>query len=279
MCRAGYRAIFKIPDSKIVLLTEKMLRGEVEYLDERGTHANRPHRISIEVHDSIYAHILSFPTYESHYARAEGEPERRYLEPALNVSEMYDLWIQMRRDNHDEQECSENYYRRVFNLEFDLKFGQPKADTCDSCDRLNARVKIARSLNNQPQVQKIKMCLIFIRFNLFLADESLFSPETKKMSLIPRGKKFIESLFFPDTKKMSLFPRGQNSLNLVFFHVFVVKSSRQSLNIIGLTDFNCGVLILLEVSYSNPRQNTFNMNFDLWDIKTFFWYLGKKDFQ
>ena len=158
VCKMEFRKIYGITDGKIQHLTGLMLGGEILFLDRRGTHDNRPHTVALDIHDAVVEHINSFQTYVSHYVRQEGEPERLYLDPGLSLSKMYDIFLQMRR-NAEEPECYEHYYRHIFMTEFNLKFGQPKQDCCDYCDRFNARIKIARDLNNDDEVEFKKLLI------------------------------------------------------------------------------------------------------------------------
>ena len=38
---------------------------------------------------------------------------------------------------------SQDYYRRVFNTEFNLGFGLPRTDTCARCDELALAIKVS----------------------------------------------------------------------------------------------------------------------------------------
>ena len=97
----------------------------------------------------------------SHYSRLD-TPLKRFLDPKLNVSRMYQLYLEKEEPQviSREQEIvkarqerrfplpqkmqptvSEHFYRKVFNSDFNLGFALPRTDTCATCDRLNLVLK------------------------------------------------------------------------------------------------------------------------------------------
>lgn len=76
-------------------------------------------------------HIRSFPHVESHYCRAN--LTKNYLDPALSVSKMYQLYHQQETKNRN-QPVQEWKYRDIFNHDFNLAFHKPKKDRCDRCE-------------------------------------------------------------------------------------------------------------------------------------------------
>jgi len=117
-----------------VTIKLKIQNGEVCPKDGRGTHLNRPHRIEEDTKEQIRAHIREFPKYESHYTRNIGDLENRCLEPHLSLAKMYRLYVE--RMNQQAAPQSKFWlYRHIFYTEFKLKFGMPKLDCCDYCDK------------------------------------------------------------------------------------------------------------------------------------------------
>jgi hypothetical protein len=58
--------------------------------DRSGT--NIPtNKTAHKVTDSVYNHIATFPSYESHYCREMSG--RKFLEPGLTISQMHKLYI------------------------------------------------------------------------------------------------------------------------------------------------------------------------------------------
>ena len=97
----------------------------------------------------------------SHYSRKDAQ-QKRFLNPNLNIMWMYNLIyleamesevlerekdiIRARQERRPIPEklklaVGEHTYRKVFNSEFNLRFGLPCLDTCATCDRLNLALK------------------------------------------------------------------------------------------------------------------------------------------
>lgn len=81
----------------------------------------------------------SFPRDVSHYTRNIQE-DIEHLPPDLSVPKLYWAFQQTYPDN---TKIKFKYYKKVFANNFpNLKFRQPRMDTCETCDRLkilNAR--------------------------------------------------------------------------------------------------------------------------------------------
>jgi hypothetical protein len=123
-----------------------MKEGELSPRDMRGKHGNRPNKVPDQTRTDIRDHIKSFPTYESHYTRNQSDNSKCYLNPELTVSAMYDMYIQFQRNNGG-AEAEEWLYRDIFSREFDLKIGDPKLDSCDTCDKYKAQLSSANIPN------------------------------------------------------------------------------------------------------------------------------------
>ena len=109
-------------------------------------------------------HIKSFPARESHYSRHKNS-QRLYLSPDLSIERMYEQFLQIhspeyihymeiKREaliNHQPLDfltevkpiISKHYYHDVFVNEFNLQFGYPHSDTCDTCDALKLKIDSA----------------------------------------------------------------------------------------------------------------------------------------
>jgi len=105
--------------------------GDESFSERRGKHAPA-HKTSDEDVECIRRHINSFPNYMSHYCRKDS-PDARYLSQNLNLALMYRMYMD---DCHQQGKppVSESKYRKVFYNDFNLKFKEPKKDTCSKCD-------------------------------------------------------------------------------------------------------------------------------------------------
>ena len=47
-------------------------------------------------------------------------------------------------------------YHEIFNTEFNISFGYPRSDICDTCERQQVELRMAEIANNAAEVRKIK---------------------------------------------------------------------------------------------------------------------------
>ena len=76
---------------------------------------------------TITAHILPFPTVESHYCRSSSS--KQYLHPSLNIPKMYPVCSHR---NVGQDKLSFVTYSRIFK-KMNLSFHKPKKDLCSLC--------------------------------------------------------------------------------------------------------------------------------------------------
>jgi len=155
VCRQTFMHIYAVSKKRIEVLIQKLKVGTNVPQDMRGLHHNRPKKIADEILQQIEAHIASFPTYESHYTRnANINIEKQSLEAGLSLSKLYGLFIEKQRMN-DSPECEEWIYRDVFSKRFNLRFGSPKQNCCDTCDRFMTRLLSIEQPENLQQTQEL----------------------------------------------------------------------------------------------------------------------------
>ena len=93
---------------------------------------------------------MSFPTRQSHYSR-QNNNERVYLSPELSIEQMYEQFLQLHNPEyveymkHKREALINHYYHDVFVKEFNIHFGFPCSDTCDTCDLLKIRIDSAEN--------------------------------------------------------------------------------------------------------------------------------------
>jgi hypothetical protein len=112
-------------------------RGKFEYIqkslkstgqspqDARGTHKNRPRKISQQTLNKIDAHVKSFKGRTSHYSMEK--TSKIYLPEELNVTKMFNMF----KEANSDVTISYETYRTAFK-KFNISFGYPRSDTCTS---------------------------------------------------------------------------------------------------------------------------------------------------
>lgn len=138
VCRKTLLDIFGVTKGRMEHIVSEMRAGKLVPEDHRWAHHTRPNKVPEIVPQQIRNHIQGYSTYESHYCRPRAPAGTRYLSPDLNVSIMFENFLQTQRDNGD-QECEEWVYYSIFNREVPkLRLCTPKTETCDECDRYKA---------------------------------------------------------------------------------------------------------------------------------------------
>jgi hypothetical protein len=100
--------------------------------ERRGTHTNRPHKISADIWEMVKTHWGLYPHKETHYGR---KSSRKYFEnPCLNVKILYEGFKEYYFDEigfHLKMKyCT---YHRYFRENSVYSFRQPRTDVCDFC--------------------------------------------------------------------------------------------------------------------------------------------------
>ena len=116
-------------------------------------HKNRPHAIPEDLKDKVRQHISSFPSRESHYSR-QSNKNRKYLPDGLSIARMYQLYLEKHEPDIQDGEkpkVKEWLYRKIFTEEFNIGFGYPRSDTCETCDLL----KVA--IDNADEQERVKL--------------------------------------------------------------------------------------------------------------------------
>ena len=175
VCQKAFVLIHGFGKRRLEFLRKKMPVGSaVPELDRRGKHCNRPLKVSEELHQKVREHIMSFPARQSHYSR-HNNPGRLYLSPDLSIARMYQMFLgkydptyvahmERKREaliNHqlaDSEEIkplvSEHYYHDIFVNEFNIHFGFPRSDTCDTCDSLKVKIDTAENEEDKTELEK-----------------------------------------------------------------------------------------------------------------------------
>lgn len=131
VCKRYFLQTFQISDGRMTRAIKKLKIGDQPGSDKRGS-GIPVNKISDERINVVRKHISSFPSYQSHYTRAEN-PNRKYLAPDLNVRLMYNLYREYCKEENI-LPVEEPIYRRSFNNDFNLHFHVPRKDTCLKCD-------------------------------------------------------------------------------------------------------------------------------------------------
>lgn len=145
VCKESYLSSIDRSQRRIERFHDKAARNE--FTDKRVKHTKS--RTTDDARTFIREHIESFPGMPSHYCRASSSKE--YLAPDLNLSKMYNLYVEKCAEN-DVVPVKSHMYRNIFNTEFNLGYHVPKKYRCDQCMEYQAETdanKVTRTLQEK----------------------------------------------------------------------------------------------------------------------------------
>lgn len=116
--------------------------------DQRGQH-EPPNKISSEALDLVKNHILSIPTYESHYCRKK-TGDKRFLPSFYTLCRLYEEYKTWVAPN---QQVSRKIYESVFH-KMNIGIKKYSKDTCQNCDRLNSLISNEKNLEKRESLKE-----------------------------------------------------------------------------------------------------------------------------
>lgn len=162
VCQKAFCSVYGFGPKRLLILRKKQGKdGTCLEPDRRGKH-DKHATVDEDLKDLIREHIQSFPARHSHYSRQDNAG-RVYLSPELSIARLHRMfleahdpeYVQMQEDNlqrriaHQSVEklrkplVSEHLYHDIFVTEFNIHFGYPRSDTCDTCDSLKLQIEQA----------------------------------------------------------------------------------------------------------------------------------------
>lgn len=126
VCKKALLSTLQINDSRLDTAFHKYLNCDT-LSDLRGQACGGWNALPLSKTDEVRAHIESFPKYVSHYTREK--TNAKYLNANLSLSKLYQLYKE-----EAEGPVSESFYKNIFCERFNLRFKQPKKDSCLKCD-------------------------------------------------------------------------------------------------------------------------------------------------
>jgi hypothetical protein len=149
VCKKFFLATLDISQKFVyIALKNRELVTGIPVPSKAGKH--RKKFISDQSRNFVMNHIITFPTFESHYRRTE--TSRKYLESTLSVPKMYDMYVE-KCSEFQESPVKISFYRQIFNTEFNISFNKPKNDLCDTCEKF----KISNDIENIDYQNHLKL--------------------------------------------------------------------------------------------------------------------------
>jgi len=204
VCKTAFCALFGVGKSVIDRLIKNLKSNIPSPIDCRGKHQNRPNRITEDVLFKINTHINSFPKCESHYSRNDNM-NVKYLSPNLNISKLYKLYLKEYEPEHFESMqkgekikpiVKQDFFYDYFRNNFNLSFGTPKTDTCQTCDKLKVLISDETDVEKKQEFEVEK--------DIHLRKSELFYNDLKMYAKEAQSNTNIEVLSFDYQQNMPL---------------------------------------------------------------------------
>lgn len=230
VCKNAFISINGISRGKIDYILKQLKETGTTPTYRKGKHDKRPHKLSNAVIEAIRNHIKSFKGRESHYSKKDSN--KTYLPSELNVSKMFKMF---QEDN--ENACSLESYRTIFNNEFNISFGYPRTDTCSTCDsyvvKKNYLDKQLAEENDKDKKLAFSSELkqISIDHDLHLAKSQTFYDRKRNAKILSRKSRNKEAMCLdfsknypcPNINTNDVYYRRQ--LSLYAFNIHVLSDS------------------------------------------------------
>lgn len=139
VCKFFFKNALRVSDGRLTRALINKTRGGEQTtppIDRRGKHPPKNKTNQVDI-DNVKHFVNKFAKYKSHYSRVKN-PHREYLSPDLNISKLYNLYLQ---SDEFEQKVSRFVFTKIFNEEFNLHFRYPATDTCKKCDSMNVKIE------------------------------------------------------------------------------------------------------------------------------------------
>ena len=170
ICQAAFLGLHGIKASR---LKRKVLNFGKDISNNHGKHGNHS-KIDEDIKNHVWQHIIKFPACESHYSRSKNQ-HKKYLDASLTIAEMHHIFLS---ENMDLQHtCSYRLYQNIFNFEFNISFGYPRIDICDTCKKQQAEIKAAELSQDKEKTKSLK-----IEHKLHVRKADVFYIQTSEVS-------------------------------------------------------------------------------------------------
>lgn len=131
VCQKAFLSIHAVSKQRVQRIKLLLCNNQTPE-DKRGKNA-KSNVIGEQYREEMRQHISCFPVKTSHYSNKE----YNYLDAQLNVKIMYSLF----REKYPNSPVKYSYYINFFKQNFDLHFGRPQVDVCNSCEDLSLKIK------------------------------------------------------------------------------------------------------------------------------------------
>ncbi|XP_069676001.1 uncharacterized protein [Periplaneta americana] len=186
VCRAAFVSILHVGRDRLHRLCQKYFENETTATETRGGD-RRTHKYK-EKKEGVMQHVKKFKPLQSHYSRGKN-CNRQYLRSELNVKKMWSMYIE---ENPEELHVDYDYYRTIFNDNFNIGFGSPYVDKCSTCSSLENRITAEKrqtereALRIQLKVHKTRSDVFYKQLQEQTDGQLTLSYDCQKNLILPK---------------------------------------------------------------------------------------------
>lgn len=131
VCLKAFLSIHAVSKQRVQRIKLLLCNNETPE-DKRGKNV-KSNLVGEQYIEEIREHISCFPIKTSHYYNKD----YKYLDARLNVKIMYSLF----KEKYPNSPVKYSYYIKFFKQNFELHFGRPQVDICNTCEDLSLKIK------------------------------------------------------------------------------------------------------------------------------------------
>ena len=150
VCRKAFAAIHGVKLGKIDWLAEKRNITNTAELDQRGQNGHH-NKMPEETLKLVHEFMATLPVRASHYTRKINE-YRQYLDyrDKMSVPAIYKMYENYVRLHYPDADLvKEDYFRNIWNTQYNINTESPKVDICPVCHHLECRIDQAKAANKR----------------------------------------------------------------------------------------------------------------------------------
>ena len=150
VCRKAFAAIHGVGLERIDYLAKKRNITNTAELDQRGQNGHH-NKIPDEILKVVHEFMATLPVRASHYTRKINQ-YRQYLDyrDKMSVPAIYKMYENHVRLHHPDADLvKEDYFRNIWNTQYNINTESPKVDICPVCHHLECRIDQAKAANKR----------------------------------------------------------------------------------------------------------------------------------
>lgn len=138
VCKNKFLSVFQVTKRRVENVCKKYFNTGNSPEEGRGGDTRSKH---YENHRSaVRRFIEKLQPVQSHYNRAKNT-SRHYLPSGLSIKRLWQLF-----NSESEFKVKYDYYRNIFDLEYNIGFGSPATDCCSFCIQSQEKIKRSKDL-------------------------------------------------------------------------------------------------------------------------------------